>query len=442
MLNFPTRQIPSGLSVQAVTPRRVARRPSHDWHVRHRPWQLQPIMIAPVLAGETLENLLMQSRCVSDPIKNPLIGWWLEYYFYFVPVRYLSSYMGDNVQVGAPGGATRSVVELMLLDQSQPLDAATYGQSASVPKLMQYDANAEAQPQAAWLQWCVDAVADYHFRDEGDAPAKVDSLPLVQLQGKDWTDSLYAADEISDAVDPATAATVGELEGMYQTYLALKATTLTEMTFEDYIATFGVKQSKGNSLAPELVMYRKAWSYPSNTVGTSGDDLGVPSAAMSWSVSERADKKRLFKEPGFIVGFTVARPKVYVKAQRTYAATLLADAFSWLPAQFAQNVETSIKAIAAGEGPLGGAGFRAAKGYIFDIRDLFLYGDHFLNFAQTETDAGIIAGPHATDATNAASKYPASGDLDLLFKAASPANQVRQDGVCDLTIQGTQVDHT
>jgi hypothetical protein len=43
--------------------------------------------IAPVLPGETMKNLLLQARVVSDPIKNPLIGWWCEFYFFYVKHR-------------------------------------------------------------------------------------------------------------------------------------------------------------------------------------------------------------------------------------------------------------------------------------------------------------------------------------------------------------------
>lgn len=37
------------------------RRPSHPFIIRHRPWQIQPILCAPVLPGETLKNVLWQA---------------------------------------------------------------------------------------------------------------------------------------------------------------------------------------------------------------------------------------------------------------------------------------------------------------------------------------------------------------------------------------------
>ena len=54
---------------------RVMRRPVHTFQLRQRPFAITPFMIAPVLPGETMKNLLLQSRAVTDPIKNPLVGW-------------------------------------------------------------------------------------------------------------------------------------------------------------------------------------------------------------------------------------------------------------------------------------------------------------------------------------------------------------------------------
>ena len=67
--------------------RRVTRRPQHTFQLRHRPWEIQPFMLAPVLPGETMQNLLLQARVVTDPIKNPLIGWWCEHYVFYVKHR-------------------------------------------------------------------------------------------------------------------------------------------------------------------------------------------------------------------------------------------------------------------------------------------------------------------------------------------------------------------
>ena len=69
---------------------RTPRRPQHTFAIEARPWQLVPFFIAPVLPGETMKNMLFQARIVSDPIKNPLIGWWAEFFFWYVKHRDLN----------------------------------------------------------------------------------------------------------------------------------------------------------------------------------------------------------------------------------------------------------------------------------------------------------------------------------------------------------------
>ena len=50
--------------------RRKQRHPTANFHLRTRPWQLQPFCIFPVLPGETMQNAMWKSRVVSDPVKN------------------------------------------------------------------------------------------------------------------------------------------------------------------------------------------------------------------------------------------------------------------------------------------------------------------------------------------------------------------------------------
>ena len=58
--------------------RRVPRSPKHPFQLRTRPFQIQPFMISPVLPGETLKNLVLQSRVVSKPLVHPSYRDWEE----------------------------------------------------------------------------------------------------------------------------------------------------------------------------------------------------------------------------------------------------------------------------------------------------------------------------------------------------------------------------
>ena len=76
--------------------KRVMRNPAHPWQLRTRPYQIQPCMISPVLPGETLKNLVGMSRVVTKPIANPLIGWWCEYYVFYVRLRDIEFHLKDT----------------------------------------------------------------------------------------------------------------------------------------------------------------------------------------------------------------------------------------------------------------------------------------------------------------------------------------------------------
>lgn len=175
----------------------------------------------------------------------------------------------------------------------------------------------------------------------------------------------------------------------------------------------------------------KEWSYPSNTVDPA---TGAPSSAVSWAVAGRIDKDRFFREPGFIFGLSVVRPKVYLGSQKGSAAGLMDTAFRWLPAIMRDEVYTSLVDIAAGAGPVPSG----AVGHWVDIRDLLLYGDQFVNFSTTDAAGSLVALPLSADLKW---RYPTEAMIDGLF-VADPKELVRQDGVIQLNILGTQRDYT
>jgi len=112
---YPTiKAVPSGISVQQQAASRVPRRPNHTHHLRHKPYVLQPFMIAPVLPGETLQNMLLQDRCVTDPVKGRLVGWWLEHWYFYIPLRAIRQSPFDTVGIGEVNDRTSTEVMLNL----------------------------------------------------------------------------------------------------------------------------------------------------------------------------------------------------------------------------------------------------------------------------------------------------------------------------------------
>ena len=226
---------------------------------------------------------------------------------------------------------------------------------------------------------------------------------------------------------------MSEFEKARIQYEVLQANNLMDMTYEDYLRSFGMQPKLEVSRVPELLRHVREWTYPTNTVEPT---TGVPSSALSWSIQDRADKDRFFKEPGFLFAVTVVRPKVYMELSGS-AASLMSNAYSWLPAIMRDTPETSVLQIPETTGSPFGAS--APDRMYVDIRDLLIYGDQYLNFAATATDANIVDLPIPSTLQR---RYVDNDDVVALFSGTTPPSLVKHDGVCRFHILGTQSDMT
>lgn len=411
------------LAQAARVPRtgRVTRSPTHTWNVRSQPYQMQPILLAPVIPGETLKSGVFQARVVTDPVKNRLIGWWQEYYLYYVPFRAM---------------AIREQIEQMVIDPE--FDAVTAGITSNIAVSQRYFAGRNS---IDWVKQCLDAVVKYDFRKPDYAGVhEIDGLPVVSINRKSWADSALTDSLVEDW---DAAITVGvddqinasEIDAALQHYELLKANGLVEMSYEDYLKTYGIRgkpvAEPNEQYTPELIRYVRDWQYPSNTV----DAAGAVSSAVSWSIAERVDKDRFFTEPGFIFGFTVSRPKVYLGRQVGAASMMLDTIRAWLPKVLSDDPTTSLKQFANGAGPITG-GFDPGTGvedYWIDVRDLFLYGDQFVRSSSNYS----VPLPAASGNL----MFPDASVYDALFvEQTGTAQHIEQDGTIVLNIAGSQKD--
>lgn len=398
---------------------RKTRNPQHPFAVRHMPFQIQPFLLAPVLPGETLKSGNLQSRCVTDPIKNPLIGYWLEHYVFYVP------------HLAMPN--SQAWQDMVL----QP-DYSTVPQETAAANLKHYHPASSID----WVGECMQAILKpewgwFRSGEEAWNVATIDGMPAARVQTESWLDSVINDDDMPDVnVDTSGAAIeMTQLNKLYLQWEALTSMGLTEATYEDFLRTYGVRVNKAEDpTRPELLRYSRAWQYPSNTVDPA---TGAPSSAVSWAATANIDKDRFFKWPGFVFGVTICRPKVYLSKQKGNASVLLDNAISWLPAILRDNFGASLKQVPNTEGPL--QGNVTDSHYWVDLVDLFMYGDQFVNFALTETNAGLVALPTAT----LQKKYPSQADVEALFVGTTAATRlVRQDGVTTLAIASALQDRT
>ena len=398
--------------VQAgATVGRKLRNPRHSFAVRQVPYAIQPFFIAPVLPGETMKNLLVQALVVSDPLSSGITGWWYEQYYFYVKHRDL-----DERDL---------VTEMHLLPET---DVSSLLSAASTPYYHGGGIN--------WTKLCLNAVVRDYFRNEGETvdDFTIGGLPQASINVDNWLDSakLEGSTPVHDEDLPGEVEQVPDgvpagFENHYAQWQHMRALRLTEATFADYLKTFGVRPArelKPEIHRPELLRYVKDWTYPTQIV----DPDGNPARGCIWSVSERADKDRFFAEPGFLLGVSVARPKVYLRNQVGAAVSLMDSAYAWLPALMQDEPFTSLRRVAADapESPLIDT---IEDAYWVDLRDLLVYGDQFLNFDLASTDAGMVALP----GTFLQRRYAMEADVTAML--ADPLrNLIRSDGVVSLSI--------
>lgn len=412
---------------------RRARRPNHRFNVVTKPYQIQPIAIAPVLPGETMQHALLQAQVWSDPLaanavgagglnvgfmKN--IGWWNEYFGFYVPHSALVGWDTD-AQIGHEMG------DMMISD-------------ASLAGFQDADGNAwtYCYPGAVdFVLECTKACVGAFFRDEGEAwdSNTIDSVPIAKIYGagmSDWSDKLTLDANYADR-SVAVPGDVGQLEDSMMQWFALRDAGLVTMDYDDWLRTYGTSDALEYNAPdsprfhrPELAFHFREFQYPTNTVDMA---TGIPTTAVGWRVASQARKRLHFTRPGWIVVFNCVRPKVYLGTQQGALAGAMQTRMSWLPAVLNHRLDVGHMSFVDTVGPL--ANVMTSK-YWIDLRDLLTYGDQFVNYA---TPASGVAGVPfvALPAVNGQRRYASATQIMALF-ADTTYGRIRQDGVLSLSI--------
>ena len=396
---------------------RKPRRPEHTWNIVTRPYGIYPFMIAPVLAGETLDSAVMQCRVQSDPVHSRLMGWHKEYYWFYVKLRDLDD---------------RDTLANMLIN---PATSTTAIDTETAVTYHGFYATT-GEPYLNFVEKCLKRVTEEYFRDAGETwnTNTVDTgIPQARVTPPGIWRSLTAAasvtfDDVQISTSGDNAFTLGELQAAYDEYEMLRQGAFVSMTFEDYLAQQGVRQPEQEEIhRPELIRYVRQWEYPVSAIDPTD---GSAASAVQWSISERIDKNRFFKEPGFILGVTVARPKMYLLGTAFNGVQLLSDYKKWLPSIMDDSPTASL--VNLGDNKLG-TNWTDANGVWVDVKDLFLYGDQLVtNITNPEINT------YSANVTADTIKYVSSTNINSLFAAGSPDTtnaRIREDGICSLNIR-------
>lgn len=402
---------------------RVGRYPKHTFQVYEKPFTLQPMGIARVLPGETLKNLKFESRVVTNPVRNPIIGWKKEYYFFYVRITDL---LNDAIRD-------------MFVDPTNAEITAGVEAGNVAPWYT-------AKGGVNWMKLATARVCDTWFRDDGEVMsdfALANGIPIVQVRQQSFLDSLTDEDNMPEGAAISGATDAGDLERLMEAFEHLRALGLADMTYEDWLRSQGIAIPGKDENKPELLWRSSDFQYPTNHIGTDSTNQGVPTSAVSWVFNTGERKPYFFKEPGFIVGYSVTRPKIYWGGLAGSAAGFAKRAWDWMPNYLRQMPETSLKAFAIDTGPLGDR-TTLADGYFLDMRDELLYGDQWQNVSAFGADPTTAYANHILP-------LPAGSDIKYKYLSETMINNffvntaepyVKQDGYFSLSILGHEVDYT
>lgn len=392
---------------------RHTRSPSHSFYVEPDIWEIQPVLIAPVLPGETLTSLTLQSRVVTPPVKSRTVGWWLEYYIFYVPFRQMPS-------------AANLIA--MFVDPTVTLSPSA-AQARHYYSGLGFDFVAE----------CLQVVTQEWFRREGETWSSFTiraNMPAASIGLDTLIDSLIDTTVLPDGGTVAAQTNVDDLDRArmvleYRRQLKEMGSDGGMVDYEEVLASYGASLRKAAERdRPELLRYIRDWTYPVNTVEPT---TGVPTTAASWAISDRADKNRAFTEPGFIFGVQCVRPKIYLANQTNFGSSMLDRAQRWLPPNMdAVGMERSLAEFSTTQGPFGKAAGGFTNGYWLDVRDLFNYGDQYLDGVATNCNS--IALPTVAQVY----RYATQAMADSLKVTTS--SLVQCDGNVSLRIKTRSVD--
>lgn len=386
---------------------RRIRSPRHPFAIKFSPFQIVPHFIAAVLPAETLKSAMISAKAVSAPIKNDLLGCSLEQMYYYIPARFLAQ--GDKY------------IQMMV---DPAYNAVSNGLTVTADKTDNFLAASTTMPAIDFVQECLDHVVREFFRNEDETPASrtINGRYAARITQESVADSLkpasaYTVKDVNVDLNANATITASEVSRAMETWQQLVQQGLTDKSYPDFLRSYGIKQTFEEDKRAQEIRVIREWTLPTRLVEPS---TGVPTAAWGWTIQDRIDKARFMKEPGFLFGVTVARPKVYLRNIKGTSIAYMQSALSWLPAEVLNSLAYGLPQFAAATGPHEAA----SVPYIFDLRDLLQYGEQFVNFDLASTSDGIVALPSA-DCTN--TEYVSWADVQGLFSGTD--YNIRMDGI-------------
>jgi hypothetical protein len=384
-----------------------------------KPFGLYPLMIHPVLPGETLQHAELKMRTLSKPIAHPLTGAWLETWTVYIKLTDLDRDLG------------------------QMFVSDTYSSTG-------YTAAADSQRyftkagQIDWVRLCTERFHTAYFLSGDEAATTIDGVPKVKLNAKSWYQNCIfrpaeVAIDTTDVFDTQTQMTAFEM---------MQQMSMSELTYEKYLQQFGVQSIRTAMGEPEILRYSRSWTLPTNTVDSS---TGSPSSAWVWSDKQEASKPKRFSEPGFVMMFAAVRPKMFQKNLQASMVGNLWGFSDFFPIYNLAEPNAGVKSILTTDVVFDPSahGASGARELFYDHKDLLSHGEQFVNTAWSGEHPYAIPGSNSLTNDDAAldadlrGEYANDADVDLLFTTpGTTTTTCFYEGIVGLRVSGHIKDTT
>lgn len=380
---------------QVITPgqtrQRKRRTPNFPMVGGMKPFGLYPLMVHPVLPGETLDFFSGKIRIGSKPIKHPFCGAWLEMWLCYVKMTDI------NVNLG----------NMFISD-----DYATTGYTSGADN----DRNFVKSGQIDWVNRCMKAIHNSYFLDADEPERFIDGVRQVKLNNRSWMHSM-----IFEPTDEAVGVTdIGDLGQQLTGYQMMQLMQMSELSYEEYLKQFGVNALNAKEGDPEILRFYRSWTQPTNMIEPSD---GTPSSAWFWSEEVRAEKPKYFNEPGFLVLCGTIRPKMYLA---NVAASMVGEMWGfsdWFPAYNLDDPNAAVKKLSSSTPVL--ENVTLGLDLLYDYTDLLSHGEQFHNgnalyTVPTATAPDVAVGKDPQDLRG---EYCTQADIDAMFVSAASADK-------------------
>ena len=381
------------------------------------PFGLYPILCHPVLPGETLKSAVTRWRVLSMPVKHPLAGAWLESWLMYVKLTDIDRTLGQ-----------------MFVSDSY----STAGWTAGADSARFFVRSG----QIRWVQECLEKCVEAYFLNQGETQRSIDGVPQMKLNAVSWMQNLMfrGTETALDTSSPGD--TYADLAG----WQMLQQMSMTELTYEKYLETYGVRSVDLSTGQPEILRYARSWTQPVNHVDPSS---GTPASAWVWSDEMKSEKDKRFDEPGFIIMLAGVRPKMFGLQVYSSMVGTLWGFTDWFPSYQLTDPTAGVRQIQTTDSIFDPAlnASEAAATLLYDHRDLLTHGEQFVNDRTNNpyslplsTGMSLLAAASPEDVRG---EYCTSADVNNLFVGATTGTRLcYYEGMTQLVISGQIRDTT